>query len=365
MPTMPEYTVCRLCVSACGVLVHSEDGRLTSITHDPADPVAGDKPCRVLPFVPSALSNPERITQPLRREGDSWTSVSWDEAIHQIGSDLRKGRSESGPEAIGLYLGGDRWSRSRETARALAFGVATGTPHVFSESYEQAAPLLRAAELMLGHPAMLLSDLSRAHYVVVFDGGQPDLGWGELRRGGSYAEALAHSVRTKGTKVVVVGPRRTPLADTAHQYVAIRPGTEAFFVLGMLSAAVKGSWRDAQYTEDYTTGWDQLSELLAAWPVERCAQICGIEAAQISGAALKFGRAAMAVAHFDSRVWSSPHASVAAWAGLALHAITANLLRPGGLYDYEAPIDLHHPLALFPTEKAPQTHSGHRLVALQ
>jgi len=347
------------------VTVHSEDGRLTKITHDPSDPVAGDKPCTVLPYVPSALAHPDRITQPLRRDGEAWTEVSWDTAIDEIGASLRRIRKASGPESIGLYLGGDRWSRSRETARALAFGVATGTPHVFSESYENAAPLLRAAELMLGHPAVLLSDLSRAHYVVVFDGGQSDLGWGELRRGGTYAEALAHSVRTKGTKVVVVGPRRTPLADTAHQYVAIRPGTEAFFALGMLSSAVKGGWRDAQYINDYTNGWDALPELLAAWPVERCAQICGVEAAQISGAALKFGRSAMAVAHFDTRVWSSPHASVAAWAGLALHAITANLLRPGGLYDYEAPIDLHHPLALFPTEKAPQTHSGHSLVALQ
>ena len=362
---MPEYTVCRLCVSACGVLVHSEDGRLSKITHDPADPVAGDKPCRVLPYVPSALSHPDRITEPLRRDGDGWVPVPWDQAVEEIGASLRRARNEGGPEAIGLYLGGDRWNRSRETARALAFGVATGTPHVFSESYAQAAPLLRAAELMLGHPAVLLSDLSRAHYVVVFDGGQPELGWGELRRGGSYAEALAHSVRTKGTKVVVVGPRRSPLADTAHQYVAIRPGTEAFFALGMLSSAVKGGWRDAQYIKDYTDGWDSLPELLAAWPVERCAEICGVEAAQISGVALKFGRSAMAVAHFDHRVWSSPHASVAAWAGLALHAITANLLRPGGLFDYEAPIDLHHPLALFPSEKAPQTHSGHRLVALQ
>jgi hypothetical protein len=133
----------------------------------------------------------------------------------------------------------------------------------------------------------------------------------------------------------------------------------------MLSAAVKGGWRDAQYIKDYTEGWDTLPALLSAWSVERCAQICGVEAAQISGAALKFGRSAMAVAHFDHRVWSSPNASVAAWASLTLHAITANLLRPGGLYDYEAPIDLHHPLALLPTEKAPETSSGHRMVALQ
>jgi len=362
---MPDFTVCRLCDSACGVLVHSEAGRLASITTDPADPVGGGRPCRSLAYVPSVLSHSERITTPLRREGDGFVPASWEEALEAVGGAMRSVRSDSGADALGVYLGGDRWSRSRETVRALAFGVAAGTPHIFSESVGTSSPLLRAAERMLGHPALLLSDLSRAHYVVVFDGGQPETGWGSTRRGGTYGDALAHSVRTKGTKVVVVGPRRTPLADTAHQYVPIAPGTEAFFLLGMLSAAVKGGWRDAQYIRDYTEGWDQLAELLAGWPVERCAEICGVDAAQISGVALKFGRAAMAVAHLDARVWSSPNASLAAWAGLALHTITANTLRPGGLYDHLAPIDLHHPLAFLPTEKAPQTAGGDPLFSLQ
>lgn len=362
---MPESTICRLCEGACGVLVHSEGGRLSSITPDPADPVSGGGDCPVLAYVPSALAHPERIKQPQRRTDAGWESVSWDVAIQAIGEQLRSIRSSQGPESIGMYLGGDRWGRTRETVRALAFGAAMGTPHVFSESVDDTAPLLRAAELMLGHPATLLSDLSRAHYVVVFDGGQPDTGWGHLRRGRSYADALAHSVRTKGTKVVVVGPRRTALADTAHQYVAIRPGTEAFFLLGMLSAAVKGRWRDAQYVRDYTEGWEELQEVLTGWTVERCASICGVDAARISGVALKFGRAAMAVAHLDARLWSSPYASMGAWAGLALHTITANTLRPGGLYDYEAPFDLHHPLAFLPASKSPRTKGGQSLVALQ
>jgi anaerobic selenocysteine-containing dehydrogenase len=362
---MPETTVCRLCDAACGVLVHSESGRLSSITTDPADPVGGGEACPVLAYVPSVLAHPDRITTPLRRTDSGWESVPWEDALAAIGDQLRSIRGQSGPESLGLYLGGDRWSRSRETVRALALGVALGTPHLFSETADVVVPSLRAAEHMLGHPAPLLSDLSRAHYVVVFDGGQVDTGWGGLRRGRIYGEALAHSVRTKGTKVVVVGPRRTPLADTAHQYVAIRPGTESFFLLGMLSAAVKGLWRDDQDVRDYTEGWPQLQEILSGWSVERCAAICGVDAAQISGVALKFGRAAMAVAHLDARVYSSPYASVGAWAGLALHTITANTLRPGGLYDHLAPFDLHHPLAFLPSEKSPRTHSGHPLVALQ
>jgi len=362
---MPDTSICRLCDGACGVLVHSEGGRLTAIVPDPSDPVSGGRPCSVLAEVPAALANPDRIVQPLRRAGDGWESVPWDDALDEIADKLGQVRRSAGPSGVGLYLGGDRWSRSRETARALAFGVAMGTPHIFSETLAASGGLLRCTEAMLGHPALLLSDLSRAHYVLVFDGGQPDTGWGPHRRGRTYADALAHSQRTKGTKVVVVGPRRTELADSAHQYVAIRPGTEAFFLLGMLSAAVKGGWCDAQYIRDYTDGYGDLPEMLAAWSVERCAEICGVPAASISGVALKFGRAAMAVAHLDERITRTARGSLAVWAGLALHTVTANTLRPGGLYDYPAPVDLHHPLAFLPAAGAPRSASGQPLVGLQ
>jgi len=362
---MPESSICRLCAGACGVLVHSEGGQLSQIVPDSADPVSGGRPCDVLAKVPGALAHPDRIVQPLRRVGDGWQESSWADALADISTRLSEVRRSAGPSAIGLHLGGDRWSRSRETARSLAFGVALGTPHIFSDSQATSGSLLRCTEAMLGHPAVLLSDLSRAHYVVVFDGGQVDTGWGAHRRGRSYSDALAHSKGTKGTKVVVVGPRRTKLADDAHQYVAIRPGTEAFFLLGMLSAAVKGGWCDAQFIRDYTDNFSLLPELLAAWPVERCAGVCDVPAAEISGVALKFGRAAMAVAHLDERLTHSSHGSLAVWAGLALHTVTANTLRPGGLYDYAAPIDLHHPLAFLPSRGAPKTASGHPLVGLQ
>lgn len=363
---MTTYTtICRLCPGACGVLATVAEGRLTEVTVDPTDPVSGGTPCSRLAELPEQVHHPERITQPLRRTGDTWEAVSWDTALDAIGERLRAVRSQHGPAALGFYLGGERWSRSRETVRTLMVAAAAGTPHVFSEQLEDSAPLLRVTEAMLGHPAVLLSDLSRAHYVVVFGGQQPDSHWGPHRRGRTYTKALAFSRRTKGTKLVVVGPQKAALAEQADQHIAIRPGTEPFFLLGMLSAAVKGDWRDAQYVRDYTVGWDALVELVAPWPVERCAEICGVEAARISGVALKFGRAAMAIAHVDRTVTAGPNGSLGTWAALALQTITANMLRPGGLYDHQAPLDLHHPLAFVPAMKSPSTATGAPLTALQ
>ena len=210
---------------------------------------------------------------------------------------------------------------------------------------------------MIGHAASLNSDLGRAHHLVVFGGEQPDLDWGPGVQGLAHEAWIAHSRKTKGTKVVVVGPRKTPFAAEMNQYLAIRPGTEPFFLLGMLSAAVAGDWRDQQFVDDYTTGWAQLVELVAPWPVERCARICGVEAATLSGVALKFCRSAMSVAHPDYSTFANAQAGVGAWAWLALHTITANTLRPGALYEHIAPIDLHLKLSQLRLGGAPRTRA--------
>lgn len=364
---MHHITTCRLCESACGLLADVEDGVLRELFADPSDPVTGGAdPCAVARRSVGALRAADRPQRPLRRVNGALQPVSWEEAIREIGAALRRVRSEEGPDGIGVWLGEGLPRSPLALVRALAVGVGSGTRRIFSEPLELLGPRLQAAQAVLGHPALLLSDLGRAHYVVLLGGAGPEAGWGPGQSGGQALEELRHSRKTKGTKVVVVDAEKTPLAAEMDQHIAVRPGSEPFFVLGMLSAAVKGDWRDKQFVRDYTEGWDRLAAALEAWPVERCAERCGVAPAVISGVALKFGRAAMSVLHPGWSAFQGPHGELGAWAWLSLHAITANLLRPGGLYDHRGVLDLHLPLSAVPVAEAPRLRASDRpLLALQ
>lgn len=364
---MHDTTTCRLCESACGLLAHVEDGVLRDLFPDPSDPVTGGAaPCAIAHRAPAALRAPSRPQRPMRRVNGALQPVSWEEAIREIGSKLRSIRAEEGADGLGLWLGEGLPRAPLAMVRALAVGVGSGTRRIFSAPMELLGPRLRAAQAVLGHPAFLLSDLGRAHFVVLIGGAGPEAGWGPGQAGGRALEELRHSRKTKGTKVVVVDAEKTPLAAEMDQHVAVRPGSEPFFILGMLSAAVKGDWRDKQFVRDYTEGWDRLAAALEAWPVERCAERCGVAPAVISGLALKFGRAAMSVMHPGWSAFQGPHGELGAWAWLCLHAITANLLRPGGLYDHRGVLDLHLPMSLVPAAEAPRLRSTDRpLLALQ
>lgn len=363
---MTQRTFCRLCEGACGLVAHVDGGALRALEPDTEDPVSGGFICDVAKRSVGALTAPGRITHPLRRSGGRLVPVSWDDAISGVADALRKARSQGEARSIGLYLGEPLQRSDRGLVRSLATAAALGTPSVFSELSEGAGPRLLAAERALGHAVPLLPDIGRAHYVLALGGEQGASGWGPLVRGRAHGEWLAHSRRTKGTKLVVAGPRATDFAKEATQHLAIRPGSEPYLLLGLLVAVVKGGWHDPQYVRDYTRSWDALVDALAPWSAERCAARCGIDAAALSGVALKFSRAAMAVAVPDASTFCSAHASLAAWAWMTLHTVTANTLRPGGLYDHEGVFDLHHALALLKTERAPRTRTGgHPLVLMQ
>ena len=363
MSSQPTY--CRLCESRCGLTADTDSGELTALHADKSDPSSKGFICDTATYSVSVLRDPLRITEPMKRVDGHLKPVSWETAISEIGAKLKTIRSQQGAAAIGLYLGDAVQRSSRSLVRALAFGVGSGTPHIFSELCDNAGPRLWAAEQVIGHPTPLVSDLGRAHYVLLLSGSQRELGWGPHNAGMGHEAAIAHSRKTKGTKVVVADPTASDFATSMDGHLQIRPGTEPYLMLGMLCAIVRGGWTDAQFIRDYTTGFAQLEQAIQPWSVDRCAEICGIDGPTLSGVALKFSRAAMAVIHPAAHSFSNAAGGVGAWAWLALHAVTANLLRPGGLYENKGAFDLFGLLSHLPTEKAPKTASGHPLLWMQ
>jgi anaerobic selenocysteine-containing dehydrogenase len=63
----------------------------------------------------------------------------------------------------------------------------------------------------------------------------------------------------------------------------------------------------------------------------------------------------MGVVHADYGTFSNAHSGLGVWAWMALHTVTANTLRPGGLYHHRGVVDLQPVFEKLPTEGAPRT----------
>ncbi len=362
-----HHVTCRLCEGRCGLLARVDAGRLAGFEGDQDDAVSHGFICDTARRSLGSLAHPARVTQPRKRQADgSFVDATWDEAIADIGARLRAIRKRQGASGLGLYLGEPVQRQSRVLARSLAVGVGLGTPNILSTLALGAGPRLQVTEWMLGQATPLLPDLGRTHAAILL-GGDPTISdWGPMQGGMRHDAALAFSRRTKNAKVTVAGPRRHALARAFDQHISLPPGREGWLLLGMLVAIVQGGWQDDQYLRDYTVGFDRLAELLRGVSLDRCAQACGMDAAQLSGLSLKFSRAAMGVVHAGHGSFTNAMPTVSAWAWLALHAVTANVLRPGGLYAHPGVVDLQPALEAIPSATAPRTRVGrHPLLLLQ
>lgn len=357
---MPQFSICRLCDSSCEVNVADFPNSLHTKSNDI---VSGGFKCSALEQSLQHIKADGRTLFPKDRSGQDH---SWDSASGEIQTKLKAIIAEHGRESLGLYLGPQVFRSSGDWIKSMAFGVSQGTTSIFSEMCMTDGARLLAIESMLGYATPLLSDIGRAHYVVFLGDDPEKRGWGTLQGGMSFSAQLAHSQKTKGTKSIVASPYPNSLSKTADQQILIRPGSECYFLLGLLSTMVKSNWVDSQYIRDYTENYAELKSLIAPWSNERCAQLCGIEPAELSGVALKFSRSAMSVIHPNPGTFSGPNALLAAWAWMSIHMVSANALRPGGLFENQGSIDLQPIFAQLHSSSAPKTRLGqHPLMLMQ
>jgi len=89
----------------------------------------------------------------------------------------------------------------------------------------------------------------------------------------------------RGAKLIVVDPRRTELAEHAHLWLRIKPGTDNALVNGLLHTIITNGWHDAAYIDARCEGFDDLWETVKDYPADRAAEITGIPAELILKAA--------------------------------------------------------------------------------
>jgi anaerobic selenocysteine-containing dehydrogenase len=87
--------------------------------------------------------------------------------------------------------------------------------------------------------------------------------------------------RRAGAKLVAIDPYRSDTAEKCDQHVALLPGTDGALALGIAHVLIREGWLDRDYIDRYTLGFGALAARAEAFPPQRVAAICGIDAAEV------------------------------------------------------------------------------------
>ncbi|MCH4296187.1 molybdopterin-dependent oxidoreductase [Shewanella sp. 3B26] len=247
-------TSCAYCGVGCGVTVAADGSSLTGDRHHSANLgrlcQKGERLLESLPL-PSALRYP-------RLGGER---IGWDDAIALMAKTFAETLAEHGPDAVALYLSGQLLTEDYYVANKLAKGF-WGTANVDTNSRLCMSSAVSAHQRAFGEDLVPCDyqDLELADTVVLVGS---NAAWTHP----VLFQRLLRAREERGTRIVVIDPRKTATAAQADWHLALAPSSD-LALYSLLTMALHGRQVvDEGFVGAHTQGLDALIDCLAqAYP---------------------------------------------------------------------------------------------------
>ncbi|HEX6302717.1 MAG TPA: molybdopterin-dependent oxidoreductase, partial [Anaerolineales bacterium] len=339
-------TMCEMCVWRCGVLARVEGGRVVKLEGNPEHPHSRGKLCA---RGQSGLMNtydPDRVLFPLVRVGQrgegKFRRTSWDEALDIVAENMLKIKDQYGPEAM-LFSSTHNLSQVQfenllngfgspnyGTQRSLCFNAMV-TAFLLTYGVEEPARNYDDVEFILLVGRNLMEAIST-----------------------SETSELVEAV-SRGAKLVYLDPRYTKTASKAAEWIPIRPGTDAAFLLAMINVIIQEELTDCEFVKQYVTGCEDLPAVMQSYTPEWAESKTGVPANTIRRIAREYGQAGKnALAHPGWRTSNFINSFQTERAIATLNALSGNVLTPGGCLAAESPEAAGVPLGKPPQPAYPR-----------
>ncbi len=314
------------CPDMCSLLAQVDNDRVIRIEGDPDQPFTAGFACAKVNRDAELVHSPQRLGSPLRRTGRKgegrFAPITWDEALDEITTRWQSIIADSGP----LALLGYAYSAHQGLMNR---GLLNGLFHAMGTS-----------RLLAGTVCDSCADAAWDATVGPVGGADPEsvtqaelvLCWGsDLVATNVHFWAKLEEARKRGTKLVVIDPRRTRAAQAADWHIPIRIGTDAALALGLMHILVRDGLADRDYLAQHTLGFDQVEQqVLPQFPPARVAEITGIAQADIERLAAMYGATKQSFIRLGWGMTRFTHGGQALRAVALLPGVTGAYGRYGG-----------------------------------
>ena len=348
-------TVCPYCGVGCALTYHVDDDRKAIVFAEGREqPGSKGRLCVKGRYGWDYARSPQRLTTPLIRREESYPKgplsgdvkgegrgrrkpgglvdydevmphfreASWEEAMDLIASRLVGIRDEYGPGAIAGF-GSAKCSNEEAYLFQKLIRAGFGTNNV-----DHCTRLCHASSVAALFEGVGSAAVSTT-YGDIINADVAIIAGSNTTANHPVASSFFKQARRRGTKLIVVDPRRERVADHADIYCQIKPGTDVAFYNGVMSAILEMGLVDEEFIAARTSNYEALAELLKQYPPERAGQICGISPRTLRDVARLWGEAGSAVIYWGMGISQHTTGTDNARCLIALCAITGQVGRPG------------------------------------
>lgn len=318
-------SACVLCSNGCGCDIAVKDGVMVGIRGRADDRInKGRLGPKGLFASWQGVSNKDRLTQPLIREGGELVVTDWDTAMKRIVERSKQLLKEKGPLSHGFYTSGQLFLEEYYALGVIG-KAGIGTPHMDGNTRlctATAASALKETFGADGQPGAY-EDIDNCDAIFLYGHNMPET------QTVLWSRILDRLSGPNPPKLVCVDPRNTEAARFADVHLALRPGTNLALMHALVREVLQNGWEDPAYIQDHTLGYDELKSTVEEWTPEAAAEVCGVSAHDIRKAARIFGTSDRVLSTVLQGFYQSSQATASSCQVNNLHLLRGMLGRPG------------------------------------
>ena len=238
--SLPEVrSTCAYCGVGCGVLLRPDGTGGLAVRGDPDHPANYGRLCSKGLALGETVGLDHRLLAPRAFGQDT----NWDNALQLVADRFTATIKEHGPDSVAFYVSGQLLTEDYYVANKLMKGF-VGSANIDTNSRLCMASTVAAHKRAFGADTVpgTYEDLDQADLVVLVGS---NLAWCHPVL---YQRVLA-ARQARGTKIVVIDPRRTASCDQADLHLALNPGSDVSLFNQLLRKIHEGGHADPSFLE--------------------------------------------------------------------------------------------------------------------
>ena len=267
-----KKTSCVLCANCCGLEVIVENNRIVKVRGDKDNPISEGYVCRKGMNVAYHQHNKDRVLFPLKKVGDGFERISWDQAVSEISEKLKGILDQHGPRTLASLVGGGEFSflSSSFPIRLLR---RLGSRFTYSAANQEFSGRYWAHGLTFGNQNIMMEHDTENCDMMMLVGKNPLMShhFQQARR------RLKKMSKDPDRLLVVVDPRDSETAKIADIHLAIRPGTDALLLKSMISIILDEGLHDTEYIDAHTEGFNEILPWFSGFDVKAALKVCELD----------------------------------------------------------------------------------------
>ena len=312
-------TTCAYCGVGCGIVAEAGGERNVTIKGDVEHPANFGKLCSKGTHLDETVGLEGRLLYP----EIGGRQASWDKAIRHVARGFAQAIAEYGPDSVAFYVSGQLLTEDYYVANKLMKGF-IGSGNIDTNSRLCMSSAVAAHNRAFGEDVVpcTYEDLDEADLIVLVGS---NTAWCHP----VIYQRIVAARAARGTKVVVIDPRRTETCSDADLHLPLRPGSDVALFNGLLAHCRDNGLIDRAYLDAHVSEPEGFWQALDACDLAETALACDLSEADLSTFYALFAANPCTITLFSQGINQSIRGTDQGNAIINLHLATGRIAKPG------------------------------------